>query len=214
MRIVSVGAAAFSLALCSGVAAASSFGDPADGFINNSVQAAFIPLSGTAFVVLKAHGAAFVLAPGIAVTNAHNANMIDSGAVIGRSKQHDLLFFRTDRDAPLDAQAPQEGEHVVAYGEGENGELRVSHGVIRSTDAPVKPHCDTCDVQKAFTFESNAGPGFSGGPVLDADDGHLVGITFGYLNDVSGDRLMYAYDMNLVQTEFSQIETRVASVTP
>jgi len=214
MRIVSAGAAAMSLALCGGVAAASSFGDPASGFINNSVAAAFIPLNGTVFSTQTAHGAAFVLAPGIAVTNAHNENIIDAGAIIGRSTQHDLLFFRTDRDAPLDVQTPRQGERVVAYGEGEDGELRVSFGVIRSIDAPVQRHCDICDVQTAFTFESNAGPGFSGGPVLDADDGHLVGITFGYLNAVSGDRLMYAYDMKLVQHEFSQIETRVASAAP
>ena len=212
MRTISA-VAAFSLALV-GVAAASSFGDPAGGFINNSVQAAFIPLSGTAYLIFESRGAAFVLAPGVAVTNAHNENMVDSAAVIGRSKQYDLLFFHTDRDAPLEAQAPQQGERVVAYGEGQEGELRVSYGIIRSIEAPVRPQCSACDVQQAFTFESNAGPGFSGGPVLDADNGRLVGITFGYRDDTKGSRVMYAYDMGRVQTEFSQIETHVMGKTP
>ena len=50
----------------------------------------------------------------------------------------------------------------------------------------------------------NAGPGFSGGPVLDAS-GRLVGITFGY-KDTGKQRLIYAYDMERVRLEFSALQ--------
>jgi hypothetical protein len=60
-------------------------------------------------------------------------------------------------------------------------------------------------VQNAFVFAGNAGPGFSGGPVLDAKTGRLVGITFGYLNDANGERQMYAYDMARVSAEFAAL---------
>jgi S1-C subfamily serine protease len=146
-----------------------------------------------------------VIAPGVAVTNAHNANIVDGDVFLGRSAQHDLLFFRTDHGAPLATGRPQPGEAVVAYGEGQNGELRVSRGVIRNVTAPVKPLCTGCLVQHAFTFESNAGPGFSGGPVLNADGSQIVGITFGYADEADGTRLIYAYDMALVEEEWRRV---------
>jgi hypothetical protein len=186
-------------------ACVSSAGDRAQGFINAPVEAAFIPLSGRQNLLLSAHGAAVVIAPGVAVTNAHNANIVDRDVFLGRSAQHDLLFFRTDRGAPLATGRPQTGETVVAYGEGQNGELRVSRGVIRDVTAPVKPLCAGCLVQRAFTFESNAGPGFSGGPVLSADGSRIVGITFGYVDESGGTRLMYAYDMALVEEEWRMV---------
>ncbi len=63
-----------------------------------------------------------------------------------------------------------------------------------------------------FTFANprregdDAGPGFSGGPVLDAS-GRLVGITFGY-KDEGYQRMMYAYDMSRVRAELSTFQKR------
>ena len=39
--------------------------------------------------------------------------------------------------------------------------------------------CAGCTAPAYFVFAGNAGPGFSGGPVLDGS-GRLLGITFGY----------------------------------
>jgi len=54
-----------------------------------------------------------------------------------------------------------------------------------------------------FIFAGDAGPGFSGGPVLD-HSGQLIGITFGYRQDGSN-RLIYAYPMSRVRAEFSAL---------
>ena len=66
--------------------------------------------------------------------------------------------------------------------------------------------CAGCTAPAYFTFAGNAGPGFSGGPVLDAA-GRLVGITFGY-KDEGHERLIYAYDMSRVQAELSALQKR------
>ena len=67
-------------------------------------------------------------------------------------------------------------------------------------------HAPACGVQHAFTFEADAGPGFSGGPVVDATDGRLVGIVFGFQDEKDGGRLMYAYDMDRVAKELAIVE--------
>jgi S1-C subfamily serine protease len=173
-----------------------SAGKPASGFLNASIRAAYLPLSGSAYVVLEGHGAGVVIAPGIAVTDAHNANLVDARDVIGISTEYDLMFFRTRKAASLPQAAPRPGERVIAYGQGTNDGLRMATGVVRTLDAPVLPNCPTCHIQKAFTYEADAGKGFSGGPVVDATTGALVGITFGF-RDVGKTRLMYAYDRSM-----------------
>ena len=73
-------------------------------------------------------------------------------------------------------------------------------------EAPVESLCGKCAVQSAFTFEGNAGPGFSGGPVLDATDGKLLGIVFGYVDVQPGvRRIMYAYTMERVLAEMDEV---------
>jgi S1-C subfamily serine protease len=192
---------------------ASSAGEPAAGFMNTSVQAAYMPLSGAAYLVMEGHGAAVVIAPGIAVTNAHNANLVSSRDIIGKSAENDLMFFRVRNNATLPEATPYRDEQVVAYGQGLDDGLRAAYGTVKIVNAPVLPNCPVCHVQKAFTFESiagraDAGPGFSGGPVVDRATGALVGITFGFRDDdKSNTRLMYAYDMQRVRTELSAVES-------
>ena len=145
-----------------------------------------------------ADGAAMVIAPGIAVTNAHNANLLEPKNVIGVRQDYDLLFFRTSRAAAPQTAAPAIGESVTAYGQGADKELRIARGVVKE----IK-QCPGCTAPAYFVFAGNAGPGFSGGPVLDRS-GKLVGITFGY-KDQGRERLMYAYDMARVRAEFSAL---------
>jgi S1-C subfamily serine protease len=195
MRLLAI-VMALALAGC-----ASSSGDRATSFLTPQIASGYIPLDGRAYVLMEARGAAFVIAPGIAVTNAHNASII-SGPLIGTSRNYDLLFFRVATQLAVPTVEPRAGELVVAYGQGAHGELRMARGVVRDINAPVEARCGTCLVQSAFTFEGNAGPGFSGGPVVDANTGSLVGITFGYL-DPNGQRLMYAYPVSRVRNELA-----------
>ncbi len=183
---------------------ATSSGERATGFLNDEISRAYIPLEGVTYLLIEERGAAFVIAPGIAVTNAHNAAIIGKSAVIGTSRNYDLLFFRVGKSLAPPTASPSVGERIIAYGQGASGEVREARGVIRLLNAPVEARCETCSVQGAFTFDANAGPGFSGGPVVDADTGRLVGITFGYL-DPSGHRLMYAYPMSRVRNELAAV---------
>ena len=137
-----------------------------------------------------------MIAPGIAVTNAHNANMLDPASVIGKVEDYDLLYYRTDKTATLPTAAPADGEEVVAYGQDTDGKLRVSRGVIRQF------------WPAAFCYVSDAGPGFSGGPVVDAKTGALLGITYGYEGDEAAKtRLMVAYNMAFVMDRLATIQS-------
>ncbi len=178
---------------------ATSSGAPAAGIAQPLVAAAYLPLHARVHLGLdSADGAAMVIAPHIAVTNAHNANLLDPKSVMGVRRDYDLLFFRTPRSAKPETAPVAVGEEVIAYGQGADAELRVAHGVVRAIQ-----QCAGCTAPAYFTFAGNAGPGFSGGPVLDAA-GRLIGITFGY-KDEHRERLIYAYDMARVRAEFSAL---------
>ncbi|MEI9991501.1 MAG: hypothetical protein WDM86_15840 [Rhizomicrobium sp.] len=195
------------LALALGGCATAS-GEPSASFVNSEVARSYIPLEGRTYAVMENRGAAFVLAPGIAVTNAHNGDFLGDAAVIGTSRNYDLLFFRVDRAASPVYGQPIVGERVIAYGQGPHGEVREARGVVSLLDRAVEARCETCIVQGAFIYEGNAGPGFSGGPVVDAISGAIVGVTFGY-NDENGHRLMYAYPMSRVRNELAAIQGRL-----
>ncbi len=182
--------------------AACSAGEPAADFLNPGVAHAFLPLTGMRGII-EGRGAAVAIANGIAVTNAHNIDLVDPAAVIGASRQYDLLYFRTQFGIPMTTAMPWTSEEVIAYGSGVDGSLRMARGRVTVLTAPVQPLCPTCGQQQAFTFEADAGPGFSGGPVVDATDGRLVGITFGFVDEKGGGRLMYAYDMDRVAKELA-----------
>lgn len=174
---------------------AESYGTAANGFVSPEIGASYIALEGGNFFA-RGDAAAVVMEPGVAVTNAHNRNIVDGASVIGGPADYDLLYFRTDRSATLPVAAPSQGEAVIAYGQGADGSLRVSHGVI-SKFWPA-----------AFGFACDAGPGFSGGPVVDAKTGALVGITYGYFDKTnSTGRLMLAYNMAFVRSEFAALKS-------
>src|ERR1700754_3587820 len=108
MRRFTVLLLGFALAGC-----VSSSGDRSMSFINPQVAASYIPLAATEYMLLEARGAAFVIAPGIAVTNAHNANTIPKSALIGVSRNYDLLYFRTNQAGGAALSNPSTGEKVV-----------------------------------------------------------------------------------------------------
>jgi S1-C subfamily serine protease len=192
-----IGAVVLALGLAS---CATSSGVPATRISEPGIAAAYLPLSGRVHLGLdRAVGAAVMINPGIAVTNAHNANLLDGKSVIGVAAQSDLMFFRATGGMPPASAAPLAGEAVTAYGQDLSGKLRLAHGVVRQI---VK--VPGFDSSPYFIFSGDAGPGFSGGPVVDAS-GKLVGITFGY-KDQGGQRLIYAYDVARVLAELSRIE--------
>ena len=178
---------------------AHSSGQPAGRVAEPAIAAAYRALHGRVHLGIDpAEGAAVVIAPGIAVTNQHNDEMVDARLVIGAAALSDLLFFRVQTSAAPPRAQPVVGGRVTAYGQGADGELRIAHGVVHdiATEAGFA-------IARWFTFEGDAGPGFSGGPVVDAQ-GHLIGITFAY-KDEGGKRLIYAYDMARVQAELDNL---------
>jgi S1-C subfamily serine protease len=176
-------------------------------FTTPKIADAYIPLEGPVFLIFKGDAAAVSLGGGIAVTNAHNTNLLDGKNVIGKSVNYDILFFHTDKaTVELPTAKPRVGGRVIAYGQSKGGVLRKAEGNITRLDAPVEKLCGKCEVQSAFTFEGNAGPGFSGGPVLDAADGKLLGIVFGYVDEQPGvRRIIYAYTMERILAELEEV---------
>ena len=195
---------AIALALC-GCAASS--GDPATDFQWPGIAGAYIPLAHDASPFGHIVGAATMIAGGIAVTNAHNYDLIDPARYIARVPGYDLIFFRADGGARPRTSSAESGERVRAYGQGIDDELRTAEGSVVSTvvELPPRPDCPDCKPQKIFTYNAPAGPGFSGGPVVDEKTGALVGITFAY-DDVNGKRIMYAYEVNLVLGDWAELK--------
>ena len=151
--------------------------------------------------------AAFGIALSIAVANGHNRNLLDPRRVIGEAADYDLLFFHTaDFSPPIATAVPQPGLAVSAYGQGVRYELCRASGLVREvTPAPSGPPA-YFTFSNAKTGADEAGPGFSGGPMLNAQ-GRLVGIIFGFKDDAkSRQRLIYAYDMARVRAELSALQ--------
>ncbi len=184
---------------------ATSTGRPTDRVAVPAIEAAYIPLHRSTLVPLPPYsgaGAAMVISPGVAVTNAHNQNMVPRGRVIGTAEpNYDLLFFETDRRQAPPSGIPRLGRSVIAYGQDAWGALRTARGIIRQLPSATEDY---------FIFEGDAGEGFSGGPVVDAADGTLLGIVWAYRDAEPGrQNLVYAYDIARVRSLFSDLQNRL-----
>jgi hypothetical protein len=187
---------------------ACSAGRESSGFVNPRLMDSYIPLSSGG--LLNHWAAAVTIAPDVAVTNDHNMAIIPPGAILARSRDYDLLFFRPSGGMPAFTARAKEGEDVIAYGQGATDDLREARGRVTALEQYVPPRCMGCPAQKALVFAADAGGGFSGGPVVDAKTGAVVGVTFGYLDGQDGQRgrLMYAYDIDLVMREMRRLLPR------
>ncbi len=177
------------------------------GFVEPQLMNAYIALSQREALVLNHWAAAFAIAPNVGVTNDHNLRFIAPDMLLARSRDYDLLFFRTDkRPWPVIA-TPRPGEAVIAYGQGASDDLREARGTVAGLDEHIPPRCENCREQQVMIFDAGAGAGFSGGPVVDAASGAVVGVTFGYLDGraAGGGRRMYAYDIDLVLAEMRRL---------
>jgi hypothetical protein len=178
-------------------------GQATETFVNTRDASAYIPLHHFSIPGMR-RGAATIILSGIAVTNAHNANLVDDEDDLGHAPSgEDIMFIRVHEQpiggaGPLKMADPEVGEDVILYGQGAGGSLRMAAG-------PVQGVRDS-----RFTITADAGPGFSGGPVVDAKDGHLVGITFAYYDapNKKGPREMLAYRIGFVMDEYRALQAK------
>ena len=164
------------------------------------IAAAYLPLHGRMHLGLdSADGAAVVIAPGIAVTNAHNANLVDPKSVIGEATRlrSAVLPHRPQRRR---RRPPSRsiGEAVTAYGQG-------GMASCASPMAWCARSSRLCRLHRAGLFHlcRQCRPGLFRRPGAGCAPGRLIGITFGY-KDEGGKRLIYAYDMSRVRAELSR----------
>ncbi len=194
------------LTLSMAVLAACTTTENSSGSISARLRDSYIPLYKSSFLT-NHYAGALVVAPYVAVTNDHNANLIPENIILAHSREYDLLFFRTDHQMVPPIGSLYVGQDVIAYGQNGRTHLNEAKGVVRSLDTYLPERCPECRVQRAMAYDAEGGEGFSGGPVVDAASGALLGITFGFENGKAegGGRRMYAYDMDLVMSEMYRL---------
>ena len=134
------------------------------------------------------------IAPGIAVTNEHADDVADG--LYGEAIHYDIALVHTKKNLSPQLAEPYVGEHVVQYGNDTCGHPRMATGeVISIVDTghcygPVGRVVTASErlcagygmgLARGFFIKSDAGDGFSGGPVMDGD--RLVGITEGVMTN-------------------------------
>jgi hypothetical protein len=126
-----------------------------------------------------------VVSPEWALTNDH-ADGIASGLRY-EAPQADLALVHIEGGDPLPLGTAHVGDKVTLFGTGSLGERRVAHGIVQNDKAFVcwgKPAVGDADnvcktnglgIEWALVISSDAGGGFSGGPVIN-EAGELVGV--------------------------------------
>jgi S1-C subfamily serine protease len=176
-------------------------------FVTPELNDAYIPLYTGTIIGSSRFAAAVVVAPNVAVTNDHNLNLLSEETVLARSPAYDLLFFRTERTRVPMIARPRVGQAVIAYGQDGRTRRREAAGIVRQLDARARALCAGCPERPTITYDAEAGEGFSGGPLVDAVTGAVVGITVGYLDGAAegGGRRMYAMEMEFVMSEMRRL---------
>ena len=207
MEMRTLGWRAAAVFLLAGLSGCITSGRESNGFIVPDLKQSYVPLSQRELLVFGKWAAAFTIAPDVAVTNDHNLTLLPRERILARSRDYDLLFFRVESKRPVQLATPAVGEAVIAYGQGGSDELREAKGKIAGLEESLPPRCSDCRPQRVLVFDAEAGKGFSGGPVVDAQSGAVLAITFGYLDGraADGGRRMYAYDVDLVVAEMHRL---------
>jgi len=199
----------FVIFLAAGLSACAE-GAHSERFVDPALAGSYISLEHKEGLMGNAIGAAIVVSPNIAVTNSHNANLILEGDILARSSDYDLLFFRTALTRPVTIAEPRMGQQVVAYGNGGGNERREARGFIVAL-AAIPHNCPNCPAGTGFAYRAPGGPGFSGGPVVEAESGAVLGLTFAYIDGAleSGEpRRMLAYTMAQIRAEMARLLPR------
>jgi S1-C subfamily serine protease len=162
------------------------------------------------------HGSGFVAAPGLLVTNYHvvadeapenvEALFFDpathaptgySVSLVAEDPQHDLAFLAIEpRVPPLavrDRFTHKNGHRVVVIGSpgvGGNGE-RLENVVTDGRLGPI--YADDASPRR-WSLSTTLNPGNSGGPVLDADTGEVLGVTVAKFTTAEGLALAVPHD--------------------
>ncbi len=111
---------------------------------------------------------------GITVTLSEGSEV--SATVAGRDPGTDLALLRLERPLAKPAETAQEakvGQLVLALGRPSQAGIEASLGVISAVGGPV--HTRHGAIDKYIRTDTTPFPGFSGGPLADAD-GHVVGL--------------------------------------
>jgi|GEM_PF-2219521 len=122
-------------------------------------------------VLMGASATGVQLAPGIAVTVAHNRPVIRNQLYFHPS--HDIAFYRHEDELPWWTQA-RVGDVVTAVGSSQTRQARMLTTVIVNTDDIwwAKPE------DRVFITREGFSSGMSGGPVYNEDE-HVIGIVLG-----------------------------------
>jgi len=165
------------------------------------------------------HGSAFVAAPGLLVTNYHviaddavedlqalffdpvtHASAAYRVALVAEDPEHDLAFLKTDAPAPPLAASGafrhQNGHKVAVIGSpgvGPGGE-RLENIV---TDGRLGPVFSSDFAPDRWSLSITLNPGNSGGPVLDAATGEVLGVTVAKFTTAEGLALAVPHDVVL-----------------
>ena len=164
-------------------------GDPVQAVLR-SVAVVAVPGEG--------HGSGFLAAPGVLVTNHHvieeavigdlQISFPDNEALVGRSLRaelihlsiaDDLAFLAIEVDArPLEIKAQYEhvnGQRVVAVGSpGSGGDGPTLENL--TTDGRLGPELTLDDDRKRWALSMAVNGGNSGGPLVDAETGEVMGV--------------------------------------
>lgn len=111
---------------------------------------------------------------GITVTLSDGSEV--TATVVGRDHGTDLALLRLERPLAQPAEAAQEakvGQLVLALGRPSDAGLEASLGVVSAVGGPV--HTRHGAIEKYIRTDTTPFPGFSGGPLVDAE-GRVVGL--------------------------------------
>lgn len=163
-------------------------------------------------------GASTQLTDDVAVTNAHAAALLENWrGLLAIDERADLAFYR-HRGTPATWTDARPGESVALYGSECGGvQVGVRGAVIGALKPTAFDSCTHCTVGPSTIVlrATGAGPGFSGGPVVN-DSGQVIGLTYSMIAHLRDEALapglrvgdMLAIPSALVWAEYERLVLR------